>query len=70
MGVKPAVLGGTGRKGKVENGLTGEDGECNNPSISYQAFSSLEFRMIYKGYPDNHPIFSNRRTEAQGTEII
>lgn len=53
----------------VEKGLTREDGECNNPNISYQAFSSVEFGMIYKGYPDDHPVFSNRRTEAQGTEI-
>lgn len=55
---------------QVENGLTREDGECSNPNIPYQGFSSIEFRMVHKGHPDNHPrFFSNRRTEAQGTEI-
>lgn len=61
--------GGHWEKREVEHGLTREDGECNNPDISYQAFSSMEFGMIYRGYPGNHPVFSNRRTEPQGTEI-
>lgn len=57
-------------KREVEYGLTREDGECNNPNIPYRAFSSVEFAMIYKGHPGNHPVFSNRRTEPQGTEKL
>lgn len=38
-------------------------------SISYQAFSSVDFRVIYKGHPDCYPGFSNRKTEAQGIEV-
>jgi len=37
--------------------------------ISYQAFSSVDFRVIYKGHPDYYPVFSNRKTEAPGIEM-
>lgn len=38
-------------------------------SISYQAFLSVDFMVIYKEHPDCYPGLSNRRTEAQGLEV-
>lgn len=38
-------------------------------SVSYRAFSSVDFRVIYKGHLDSYPGFSNGKTEAQGMEV-
>lgn len=38
-------------------------------SISYQAFSLVDFRVIYRAHPDCYHGFSNRKTAAQGIEV-